>query len=86
MATLIITIQEHHQDTDENHKSVGFSILNGYDGELRAGDCLPGLEPLLVRAVRQAIDSVFGPSVASSNESIEDAQMQIENRHKRFMN
>lgn len=92
MATLIIRIEEHqinehHDDCDNphTHKAVGFSILANYDGELAVGDCLPGIEPLLVRAVRGAIDTVFGSSVGASNESIEDAQLQINNRRKRFV-
>jgi hypothetical protein len=92
MAALIIRIEEHqinehHAECDSphTHKAVGFSILSNYDGELAVGDCLPGIEPLLVRAIRGAIDTVFGSSVDASNESIEDAQMQIENRRKRFI-
>lgn len=81
MAALVIRIQEYRQGIDEKHKSVGFSILSGYEGELEAGDCLPGLEPLLLRTIREAIDSVFGGPIAVSEESIQDAQRQA-NRYK----
>lgn len=74
MAAFVIRIEERHQDSDANHKSVGFSIMSGYDGELEKGDCLPGLEPLLLRAVREALDNVFGKAIAISDESMEEAE------------
>lgn len=74
MAVFVIRIEERHQDIDARHKSVGFSIMSGYDGELEKGDCLPGIEPLLLRAVREAIDNVFGSPVALSDESMEEAE------------
>jgi hypothetical protein len=82
MATLIIKIQEHHQDVDSQHKSVGFSILTAWDGELEIGDCLPGIEPLLLRVVREAIDSIFGQPIGVSEHSMQDANKQA----NRFMN
>ncbi len=61
---------------------IGFSVLDTYEGELQIGDALPGIKPLIQRAVRGAIDSIFGTPLVSSDESIEDARMQV----NRFMN
>lgn len=82
MAALIIKIEETHNTDRAGRKMVGFSILDAYEGELQIGDALPGIRPILQRAVQQAIDSVFGTPVAASEESIEDARRQA----NRFMN
>ncbi len=82
MAVLIIRIEETHSADNTGGEMIGFSIFDTYEGELQIGDALPGIKPLIERAVRKAIDSIFGMPVASSDESIEDARMQA----NRFMN
>jgi len=82
MAVLIIKIEETHNTDNTGREMIGFSILDTYEGELQIVDALPGIKTLKERAVRGAIDSIFGMPVASSDESIEDARMQA----NRFMN
>ncbi len=76
MAALIIKIEEHREQHWSGQEMVGFSITDAYDGELQAGDALPGIKPLIQRAVQGALDTVFGRPVSASNESIEDARKQ----------
>lgn len=81
MAALIIRIEEIRQDIGDGKESVAFSIYDGYDGELIAGDYLPGLKPLVLKTVKEALDRVFGGPVGVSEQSLEDAFRQA-NRYK----
>jgi len=76
MAALIIRIEESHAPHDDNRDMVGFSVLDGYEGELKAGDVLPGIRPILLRAIHRAIDNIFGEPVSASDKSIEEAYKQ----------
>lgn len=77
MATLIIRIEESRQENHDGQTMVGFSIYDDYEGDLQAGDALPGVRPLIQRAVKHAIDMVFGAPVSVSDESIEEARKQL---------
>lgn len=77
MAALIVRIEESREQSPNGQEMVGFSIYDTYDGDLQIGDALPGVRPLIQRAVRQAIDMVFGAPVSVSDESIEEARKQL---------
>lgn len=76
MAALIIRIEEEHEQHECGQDMVGFRMSNDYDGELQPGDVLPGMRPLLMRAVQTVIDSVWGKPLEERAEVAAEARKQ----------
>lgn len=77
MAKLVIIIEESQEDAPDG-QLVGYSIYDSYEGELFVGSTLPGIRPVVLRAVKCALDFIYGGHPASESDiSLEDARAKI---------